>query len=364
MVCNFRKTRKRGGVDVSTVLNCEGAFRTKEKCLDEFLRQQQFYKIDIPPDGNCFYNTIVKYLELTNNTQYPKDHLRIRKMVVDALEDNIQEVSAYLPINNSNINQSSNNYNSLVLVKQLEALDRLRQDSVWNSDTADLVIQYASRALNMTINIYDFKAATRARKGQPAQPAQFIRYIIRPFGISRITINMLRVDNNHFNLLLPVANVAPAVSAIIAALSSAAPAPASVAPAPVPASTKPRPRPRVAPPAPAPAPAPIGNIDFAGPLPEKILNNVINIMSRQPNTTKKKNAPKPRPRPRVAPSIANNMSRIKLSNEEEAIQRQVEEFKKYEQIASNAAYALSLQGKNNEDPKPPQKNKTKRKPRK
>ena len=221
MVCNFRKTRKRGGVSVSTILECVDPFKTKTKCLEEFLKQNNFTKYNIRGDGNCFYRTIVKYLQLSQNPELPDDaHLEIRNNVVDSMELHIEDIAPYLVINNSN-----NNTN--ILVKQMEALETLREDGNWSSNTADLVTQYSAKALNIKINIYDFKAATQAKKelvsrnnkGEQitrtieAKPAKFICYTFDPDIDLGVTINMLRIDNSHFELLYPsngiVLNAAP-----------------------------------------------------------------------------------------------------------------------------------------------------------
>jgi hypothetical protein len=343
MVCNFRKTRKRGGVEVSTVLECVGPFRTKAKCLEEFLKQNNFKKYNIRGDGNCFYRTIVKYLQLSQNPELPDNaHLEIRNNVVDSMEIHIEDIAPFLIINNSN--NSNNNRN--ILVKQFEALEALREDGNWSSDTADLVTQYAAKALNVKINIYDFKSATRAKKelisrnnrGEQitrtiqAQPAKFICYTFDPDSDLGVTINMLRVDNSHFELLYPISHNAAAPN-IVAPIQ--------------PSSNKKiiRKKPKIA-----------QIIHNENPI--SILNNMRNLRlsNKQSDmlfTSLKKNINKITTGKRKRPLIASNVQlALKLQKEinKEAQQEQ-------NQIEANAIFARQLQEENRAS-----KNKTRRNP--
>jgi hypothetical protein len=107
-----------------------------------------------------------------------------------------------------------------------EALNDLRKDGNWNSDNADVVSQFAAKALNIRINIFDKKEAVESKRIMyskekkangtdekkyridPAQPAKIIRYAFEPEGFVGVeTINLLRVGNSHYELLYP--NAAP-----------------------------------------------------------------------------------------------------------------------------------------------------------
>lgn len=222
---NFRKTRKRGGLSVSTVLECE---QSMNKCEAEFLRQNNFLKIKIPGDGNCFYHALSKYYNLSNpHGSVPPTHLQLRHRVVQEMEDNIDEARVGLIVNMSNIpnNVSPTNREVLEITNYLEALEDLREEGVWNSDNADIVSQFAARALNIRLKIFDKRAPTKAKRilvsrfsngrevfrDDPAQPAKIICYTFEPerYGGSE-TINLLRVSDGHYNLLYPqTAPVAP-----------------------------------------------------------------------------------------------------------------------------------------------------------
>lgn len=225
---NFRKTRKRGGLSVSTVLVCVPPFKSMDKCEAEFLRQNNFVKIGIPGDGNCFYHALNRYYQLSNPPgSVAPTHLELRDRVVQEMEDNIDEASVGLIVNMSNIpnNASPANREVLEMAKYLEALEDLREPGVWNSNNADVVSQFAARALNIRLKIFDKRPPVRAKrtllsrfangrevyKNDPAEPAKIICYTFEPDGYGGAeTINLLRIGNGHYELLYPrAAPVAP-----------------------------------------------------------------------------------------------------------------------------------------------------------
>jgi hypothetical protein len=208
--------RKKGGVSVSTVMECKQPNSSFDSCLKEFLSKENFIRIKVPADGNCFYHTLTKFLQLSQNPSLPSTaHLDLRNKVVSAMEDNLEEIAPYLVINN-NFN-SSNNDSSIRTAKLLEQLDTLRRNGEWNSDTADLVSQYASKALNMRIKIYNVSAPVPAKKiyvkmnsngkkiykNIPAQPRKIISYTFEPDSNVGVTVNMLRIADGHYELLYP-----------------------------------------------------------------------------------------------------------------------------------------------------------------
>jgi hypothetical protein len=226
---NFRKTRKRGGLGVSVALECVDTYKTLGKCEAKFLKDNNFMRIKIPGDGNCFYHALSKYFQLSRAPGAPREptHLELREMVVDTMEENIEAVIPSLLVNMSNIpnNAAPADREVLEMAKYLETLDDLREDGEWDSDNADVVSQFAAKALNIKINIFDKREEIEAyvRKAKihsnkrveyenvPAQPAKIMCYTFQPddyVGLS--TINLLRIDDGHYELLYPKnAPVAP-----------------------------------------------------------------------------------------------------------------------------------------------------------
>lgn len=197
------KKRKKGGMSVHTEMIC-GENQTPTKCLNTFLDEKEFIRIPTPDDGNCFYHTLTKFLQLSQNSSLPSTyHKELRKLVVEKMMLDFDTVSIYL-VNNSNKNT-------------FEQLEELSKDKVWNSDAGDVVTQYAAKALDMNIKIFDLKKATKSKKiivsrnekgseiinTKPAEPAKIISYLFNSDINTGITVNMLRIRDGHFELLYP-----------------------------------------------------------------------------------------------------------------------------------------------------------------
>lgn len=218
---NFRKTRKSGGLSVSTILECVPPHKSMKSCEAEFLRRQNFIRIKVPSDGNCFYHALNKYYKLSNPPGSPvPTHNQLRQRVVNKMEDNIDDIRVGLIVNMSNIpnNTEESEREVLEMAKYLEALDDLREDGEWNSDNADIVSQFAAQALNIRIKIFDKKAAVAAKRiflsrfdngrqiyaNNPAQPPKIICYTFEPEGYGGgNTINLFRISDGHYELLYP-----------------------------------------------------------------------------------------------------------------------------------------------------------------
>jgi hypothetical protein len=226
---NLRKTRKRGGMSISTILECVAPFESLAKCTNEFVKRQNFLVVEVPGDGNCFYHTLAKYYQLSKppGSAPTPTHQQLRQIVVDKIEEDLDEAKNSIIINTSNIpnNAPPEDKEVLEMAKYLEALEDLREDGIWNSDNADVISQYAAKALNLRIKIYDRRTARPATKrllsrfpngrevhqDVPAESAKIICYTFDPdVGDGVGTVHMFRVGNSHYKLLYPKgAPVAP-----------------------------------------------------------------------------------------------------------------------------------------------------------
>ena len=157
---NFKSTRKmkqRGGAE--TVFICRPNRTTNEKCIQDFSADSNLNFIDVAPDGNCFFHTLELYYRRNDNVGADKSYENLRARIVNHILENF------------------NDYRIFGLDE--EDILGLTEDGAWNNMAGDLVVPVAARALNIQINLYDFRAAIRGKKDPPivrAVPKKIIRH--------------------------------------------------------------------------------------------------------------------------------------------------------------------------------------------
>ena len=190
-----------GGAIANIEKLCLKPKSTFEACLKDFLEEKGFNRIKVPGDGNCFYHALTKFLKLSQDNSLPnKYHLTIRNLVVDKMMENIEDVAPYLTGNEDAVDQ----------------IQSLRAENEWNNDASDLVSQYASKALNVKIIIYDVKNPKKASKifmrrinskneykNEPAMPRHIVSYVFDPEVNTGIVARLLRIGDGHYELLYP-----------------------------------------------------------------------------------------------------------------------------------------------------------------
>ena len=206
----MRRTRKgaKGGAIANTEKICVKPHSTFEACVKDFLEEKEFNRIKVPGDGNCFYHALTKFLKLSQNGSLPYNHhVKLRNMVVDKMIENIEDVAPYLTGDEDAADQ----------------IEALRIENEWNNDASDLVSQYASKALNIKIVIYDVKNPQKESKKfmrringinqyniQPAKPRHIVSYAFDPEVNTGSVAHLLRIGDGHYELLYPKsASVAP-----------------------------------------------------------------------------------------------------------------------------------------------------------
>lgn len=192
---HLRKTKKRAHGGAQIVFVCRRGRTATDKCISDFANTQHFRFTDVPPDGDCFFHTLELYYRNKANMGANKGYRELRARVVNYIIENWDEYSEF------GIDQ--------------EDVIGLTEEGAWNNNAGDLVVPAAARALNLRINLYDLKAAVPASGGRPAQPKQVIKHIYPdplPLPPPAETVNVLRMNNNHFGLLEPLPGPAPAAA--------------------------------------------------------------------------------------------------------------------------------------------------------
>jgi hypothetical protein len=170
------------------------------KCAQQFANERKFELIHTADNGDCFFNTLTKFAILTdnrellrsNNTHYdakydmdghPNDMI-LRKDLVNHIEDNLQDYIFY--INNSNASVESQ-------------LHSLRKSGVWDTSIGDLVVPIGANALHININLYNIE---ENKEGKDI--IKLTKY--KSQDPSDVYVNIIRVNDGHFELLLPFSN--------------------------------------------------------------------------------------------------------------------------------------------------------------
>jgi hypothetical protein len=193
---HFRKSRKYGGVEVITSLyECSlsrtGKLPDDKTCAKEFAKDNNFKIIEIDGDGNCFYNTLSTFGEKANLERLNKPHLVLREELVDKLLENPSKVANYIIYNNE--------------FELLNKIVKLKNNGEWINDTSDIVSQYASTVFNIILNIFDVNKVIIKKKNKKI----INKITMRPLSTnnSTVEVNMLRTNDNHYQLLWPASRV-------------------------------------------------------------------------------------------------------------------------------------------------------------
>jgi hypothetical protein len=153
--------------------------KTHTACSKNVAKQLGMRIIETIDDGDCFFDTLATYGWAYHYEPLEHPHQQLRQILVDDMESHMEEVAPYIVVNE----------NEGETVESM--IDSLREDMVWNNDMGDLLSQIAARAFHVNIFIYDVDPPEirRIRANQSHYPGP--------------PIHMLRINNGHYQLLLP-----------------------------------------------------------------------------------------------------------------------------------------------------------------
>jgi hypothetical protein len=167
-----RKHKIRGGMYVCDISNK----KSMNDCINDYIAQNNFTKVETADDGNCFFDTLSKFYELNG---IEKSHSELRKELIKYMHHNLHDIAAFISSRND----------------PLETIKELSKNGAWCSDLGDSVPSIATRAFKITIIIHD----VRQKKGAIPRHIQTIQ--LDPEGInSEYIVNVLR-NKNHYELL-------------------------------------------------------------------------------------------------------------------------------------------------------------------
>ena len=112
------------------------------------------------------------------------NYVKIRKLIVDHMKANKYSLLEFLTLNNVNNNTNIDKYLD-------DELKELARSGAWDSQVGDFVSQMAPGALDLNIVVYDCDGESMNVYRNDVPTADD-------------TIHMLRINNNHYDLLLPI----------------------------------------------------------------------------------------------------------------------------------------------------------------
>jgi hypothetical protein len=152
--------------------------KTHKACSNNLAKQLGMRIIETIDDGDCFFDTLATYGWAYHYEPLEHPHQQLRQIIVDYMEQHMGEVAPYVIVNEN----KGETIESMI--------ESLREDGIWDNDMGDLLSQIAADAFHVNFFIYDVDPPTirriNVREGYPGPP-----------------IRMLRINDGHYQLLLP-----------------------------------------------------------------------------------------------------------------------------------------------------------------
>ena len=160
--------------------------------LADYLKAHNFTLLEVPPDGNCFFYSIDAFFKLTDHPLMGQDHSDLRAAVVGYMLANKEKFLPFVAKEYAFKNEARRKkFLESYVEKQIRSL---AADKAWASELGDIIPQEAPNTFQVKIIIHNWD-------NEHATTFTFI-----PDGMannsSLPTINLLRVNDNHFNLLM------------------------------------------------------------------------------------------------------------------------------------------------------------------
>jgi hypothetical protein len=163
------------------------------------IRKEGFIKAPIAGDGDCFFNSLRLYFILYNNPLKLKSIIELRASLVNYMIDHVDDL---IPIFNVHSNKVSNKNVGLLSTKitpekrekVINELKRYLVPGSWASLVGDFGPTQAAIVFNINIDIYNWNGS------------RLVYNRSLDYNPGRATISLLRVGDNHYNLLIPISD--------------------------------------------------------------------------------------------------------------------------------------------------------------
>lgn len=174
-----------------------GRYEDNEACLDHKIQELNFIRLESPDDGNCFFYSLETYFKLMEAPLATKDNMELRSMIVDYL---LAHANKYLPfvMKEYSAKTKPEKAEALKLAYVKKGIEKLRKANVYDTEFGDVVPQEAPNAFNIKLIIHDWSWSEKRFRPVEAVPESG--------GSPLYTVNVLRINGNHFDLLFPKAD--------------------------------------------------------------------------------------------------------------------------------------------------------------
>jgi hypothetical protein len=170
-------------------------------CLEHQISGLGFKHLESPDDGNCFFTSLETYFKLVESPLAEKDHMDLRSMLVDYLLAHADKFRPFV-VKEYKVKSEKQRlkYLDAFITKEIKELGK---PNVYDTQLGDIVPQEATNAFNVRIVIHNWKWT----------PLTFDIFDLAPdAGAPAHTIHLLRVNENHFDLLFPTPEFTEEVS--------------------------------------------------------------------------------------------------------------------------------------------------------
>jgi hypothetical protein len=164
-----------------------------EDCLNHKIRAIGFARLESPNDGNCFFYSLETYFKMKETCLAEKDHMELRGDLVAYLLAHSEKFRPFVV----------REYKVKSEVQRLRYLDayirseikKIGKSNIYDTDLGDIMPQEATNAFKIRIVIHNWRWTT----------LDFAQIDLKPDdGEYKHTIHLLRMNENHFDLLYPI----------------------------------------------------------------------------------------------------------------------------------------------------------------
>jgi hypothetical protein len=179
-----RRKTQRGGACSPSMNN--------DACLEHEIAEAGFVRLESPNDGNCFFASLETYFKLKETPHADKTHMELRHFLRDYLLAHAEKFRPFV-VKEYKVKSEVQRlrYLNAFIAKEIKTIGK---PNIYDTQLGDIVPQEATNAFNVRIVIHNWNWTTR----------EFTIFDLIPeLGKPEHTIHLLRINENHFDLLFP-----------------------------------------------------------------------------------------------------------------------------------------------------------------